>query len=79
MSTARTLWITFCLAWLGFWLIFGWFLPGLNIILAILSGLAILIPIGKPTVKPHTSVTIPSSKYDPRFTEEEKARLFRER
>lgn len=79
MSTGRIIWIVFCLGWVGFWLIFGWFLPGLNVILAILSGLAILIPIGKTTQpNPETKVRriVPSSVFDPDFSDEEKADYF---
>lgn len=48
MSAGRVVWMVFCLGWAGFWLLFGWFLPGLNLALAVASGLMILVPIGKP-------------------------------
>lgn len=49
MTTGRTLWIMFCLGWVGFWLIFGWFfLPVINVMLALGSIIMIAIPIGKP-------------------------------
>jgi len=47
MTTARVLWLIWCLGWAGFWFILGWFLPGLNIIMGIISITLCLIPIGK--------------------------------
>jgi hypothetical protein len=48
VTTGRVLWIIWCLAWAGFWIIAGWFLLGFNLVLAILSVVAIALPVGKP-------------------------------
>jgi len=47
VSTGRVLWLIWCLGWAGFWLIFGWFLLGFNLVLAVGAVAAILIPVGK--------------------------------
>lgn len=52
MTTGRVLWVIWCLAWAGFWIIAGWFLLGFNLVLVILSVVAIALPIGKPPTPP---------------------------
>jgi hypothetical protein len=47
MSTARVIWLIWCLGWTSFWVIFGWFLPFINLVFAAGSIAAIWIPVGK--------------------------------
>jgi uncharacterized SAM-binding protein YcdF (DUF218 family) len=85
MSTGRVLWIIWCLSWFGFWIIFGWFLPGINLVCAALSLALIALPIGKTPLKKniedvkYTTQQIPSSVYDPRFSTDEKNEQFKEK
>lgn len=47
MSLARILWVSFCCLLCICWLTVGWMLPVINLGAALLSLLAIFIPIGK--------------------------------
>jgi hypothetical protein len=48
MSTNRLIWILWCLAWTAFWTFLALATAGFTLILAGLSLLAILAPVGKP-------------------------------
>lgn len=79
MSTARVVWITFCLGWAIFWLTIGWvFLPFLNLLFSVAAAGCALLPIGvvKPLARPYYRGDYPSSTDDPRFTNEEKETYF---
>jgi len=43
MKTGQILWITWCSLWAIFWITLGWFLPGLNLGMFLLS-LVLMIP-----------------------------------
>lgn len=85
MSTARVVWITFCLGWAIFWLTIGWvFLPFLNLLFSVAAAACVLLPIGgsnehRNSVSNNQRYNYPSSMDDPRYTTAEKENYFDQR
>jgi hypothetical protein len=78
MSTGRVIWIIWCLWWAAGWAVSILFGDFFGILLAPLSALAILIPIGKtPRIvsRPYLN-SVPSSMDDPRFPDSVKENYF---
>jgi len=69
MSTGRTVWIVFCLAWAGFWGVFSLVLVGvggplLGLPLALASVAAIALPVGKTQAERAVPVLPPPAGLD---------------
>jgi hypothetical protein len=78
MKTARVLWLINCGAWSVIWFLCFFIFP-VNIIMAIVSMLCMLAPIGKgnPAIENnYNKPSVPSSMYDERFPIEERRRHF---
>jgi len=52
MSTARMLWLIWCLLWAGTWFFMAFFTFGLSLILTVGSVAAFWIPVGKAPILP---------------------------
>lgn len=66
MSNVRVFWIIWCCAWALGWACFGWILFGVGLLLAPISLLAILIPVGAPARDEYYRRQLPPYGHDRR-------------